>query len=309
LNVSNFLFKRICLVLVLVTVCCGLVSCAKKEEAPPAAASAPAPETADSEGDAGESPGKLQVASTDKRKIILNHAITLEVKKVVVSLETLKQLAESSGGYVFNSTRAGGESGSVSGQVGMRVPSGKASGVMKSIREMGRVESESSEAEDITEEYVDLEARLKNAKSSEMRLLGLYNKAGKLSDVLAVEKELTRVRGDIESFEAKKKNWDILTAMVTIDITLHEPSGAFPSGHRFWSTIKGAFGKSVVVVAESLHALIVFVAGVLPWLAVFGPIVYLFVKWRRKKKREKTVKNGNTEVHPVDVDAGSEREK
>jgi hypothetical protein len=107
---------------------------------------------------------------------------------------------------------------------------------------------------------------------------------------------LTRVRGDIEAFEAQKKNWDILTEMVTIEISLHEPSGGFPSAHRFWSTITGAFGKAVEVIADSLHALIIFVAGVLPWLVVFGPILYLLVKWRRKKKREKIAKAGTAEA-------------
>lgn len=302
MNAISLLFRRICLVVVLAIVCGSLISCKKKEEAP-APASAPAPESADSGGDRGESFEKVQLASVEKRKIILNHALVLEVKSVAVSLEALKKLAESSGGYLFNSTRSGSESGSVSGHVGMRVPSGKANGVMKSLRGLGRVESENSTAEDITEEYVDLEARLKNARSSEARLLDLYNKAGKLSDVLAVEKELTRVRGDIESFEAKKKNWDILTSMVTIEITLHEPAGAFPSGHRFWSAIKGAFGKSADMVAGSLHALIVFVAGVLPWLVVFGPIVYLSVKWRRKKKREEPGKSAAADSCRGEVDS------
>jgi len=304
-----FLLRRICLVLALLTVCACMTSCAKKEEAPPAPASAPAPEAADSDGETSATLERGQGAPIAKRKIILNHAITLEVKSVGVSLEALQRLAEASGGYVFNSTRAGSEGGPVSGQVGMRVPSGKASGVMKSIRGMGRVESENSTAEDITEEYVDLEARLKNAKSSEARLFGLYDKAGKLSDVLAVEKELTRVRGDIESFEAKKKNWDLLTAMVTIEITLHEPSGGFPSGHRFWSTIKDAFGKSFEVIADSFHALIVFAAVVLPWLAVFGPIVCLLVKWRRKKKKEKREDAGEADAGQGETEDGKVEKK
>ena len=303
-----FLVRRLSLVLVMVAVCGSLVSCKKKEEAP-APAAAPAPEAADSDGETVASLEKGQGVPAAKRKIILNHAMVLEVKSVALSLEALQRLAESSGGYVFNSTRAGSEGGPVSGQVGMRVPSGKASGVMKSIRGMGRVESENSTAEDITEEYVDLEARLKNAKSSEARLLGLYNKAGKLSDVLAVEKELTRVRGDIESFEAKKKNWDLLTAMVTIEITLHEPSGGFPSGHRFWSTIKDAFGKSFEVIADSFHALIVFAAVVLPWLAVFGPIVYLLVKWRRKKKKEKREDAGEADAGQGETEDGKVEKK
>jgi hypothetical protein len=278
---------------------CSLCSCKKKEEAPQAPASAPEAAAPAKEKSALLERG--EAAPARKRKIILNYSISLEVKNFVISLETVKQLAESNGGYVFNSSRAGDESGSAMGRISIRVPSGKANTVMKGIRGLGRVESENSTAEDITEQYVDMEARLNNAKSSEARLLGLYRQAGKLSDVLAVEKELTRVRGDIEAFEAQKKNWDILTEMVTIEISLHEPSGGFPSGHRFWSTIKGAFGKAVEVIADSLHALIIFVAGVLPWLVVFGPIIYLLVKWRRKKKREKIAKAGTAEAQQGEV--------
>ncbi len=281
MRVTCHFFRRICFVLVPAILYVGLVSCKKKEEAP---ASTPAPVSAESAAGSGESAQTVRASSANMRKIILNHTLVIEVRSVEASLETLRGLAESSGGYVFNSTRSGGDSGVVSGRVDMRIPSGRANGVMKSVRAMGRVESESSTAEDITEEYVDLEARLKNARSSEARILGLYNRAGKLGDVLTVEKELTRVRGDIESLEAKKKNWDILTAMVTIEITLHEPVGAFPSGHRFWNTIKEAFGRSAEVVADSLHALIVFAAAVLPWLAVLVPVGWLFIKWKKKIK-------------------------
>jgi hypothetical protein len=196
----------------------------------------------------------------------------------------------------------GDDGGSAMGQVAMRVPSDRAGGVMKGIRGLGRVESENSTAEDITEEYVDLEARLGNARSSEARLLGLYRQAGKLADVLAVEKELTRVRGDIEAFEAKKKNWDLLTAMVTIDISLREPSSGFPTGHRFWNTIRSAFGQSLGVIADSIHALIVFVAVLLPWLVIIGPIVYLLVNRRRKKKRAERERIGQADTRPGEAE-------
>jgi hypothetical protein len=299
MSVTRRFLRHVCLVFVLAIILCALFSCKKKEEAPPAPASAP--EAAAPASDKSAVLEKGDPAPARKRKIILNYTISLEVKDLAAAQEVVKQLAESNGGYVFNSSRAGDESGSAMGRISIRVLSGKANTVMKGIRGLGRVESENSTAEDITEQYVDMEARLNNAKSSEARLLGLYRQAGKLSDVLAVEKELTRVRGDIEAFEAQKKNWDILTEMVTIEISLHEPSGGFPSGHRFWSTITGAFGQSVEVIAISLRALIVFVAGVLPWLAVFGPIFYLFVKWRRKKKREKIDKAGNTEAQQGEV--------
>lgn len=295
MTVSRLVLRCLRLGFAMMLICGSLISCMKKEEAP-APASAPAPESASSMRDTAALLQKGQGAPAEKRKIILNYTISLEVKDLAAAQEVVKQLAESSGGYVFNSTRAGDESGSAMGRISIRVPSGTADKVMKGIRGLGRLEGESSTAEDITEQYVDMEARLNNARSSEARLLGLYRQAGKLSDVLAVEKELTRVRGDIEAFEAQKKNWDILTEMVTIEISLHEPSGGFPSAHRFWSTITGAFGKSVEVIADSLRALIVFVAGILPWLAVFGPIMYLIVKWRRKKKRVKGIQAGKREA-------------
>jgi hypothetical protein len=307
-------------ILVLAVVICGLASCKKKEEAPPAPppeAAAPAADRSGDEGTDQSSPpqGKMaaaekgQAAPARKRKIILNHALSLEVKNVAAALDSLKQIADANGGYVFKSNRVGDDGGSAVGQVAMRVPSDRAGRVMKVIRALGRVESENSTAEDITEEYVDLEARLGNAKSSEARLLGLYRQAGKLADVLAVEKELTRVRGDIEAFEAKKKNWDILTAMVTIDISLREPSAGFPTGHRFWNIIRSAFGQSVGVIADSLHALIVFVAVILPWLAIFGPLVYLLVIRRRKKKRAKEAGEGKGEARISGAEGGESEGK
>jgi hypothetical protein len=266
---------------------CTLISCVpKKESAPPPGT--PVPEAASPAPAAEPSADKLErqaSAQAIKRKVILNHAIALEVKDFSVTLESLSKLAESSGGYVFKSTRSGRDRGSVTGEVGIRVPTAKAGSALKGIRAMGRVESENSSAADITDEYVDMEARLKNARGSESRLLGLYNKAGRLADVLAVEKELTRVRGDIEAFEAKKKNWDILTEMVTIEVTLREPSGAFPSLHRSWNTIREGFGESADIVAGSLKVLILFAAAILPWLAIFLPLIYFFISWRRKRRR------------------------
>ena len=97
----------------------------------------------------------------------------------------------------------------------MRVPPGKMAGLLEKLRVLGTVTSENSTGEDITDEYVDLEARLKTMKASEARLLELLQRqTRKLADVLAVEKELTRVRGDIEAYEARRRNWDILTTLV-----------------------------------------------------------------------------------------------
>lgn len=267
---------------------CGLSSCKKKEEAPSPppsvenrASTAPAGNAAQNKGEA--------VPQENKRKVILTHAVDLEVQEFKAALESLTKLAESSGGYIFKSKRNSQDSKYQWGEIGIRVPASKAGSVLTGIRGLGRVNRENSTAEDITEGYVDLEARLKNVKASESRLLELNHRAEKLTEVLEIEKELTRVRGEIESFEAKKKNWDILTEMVTIEINLHEASGGFPSFNRLWTLIKNGAGSAVEGLFDSFAFLIIFLGAVLPWLAVFGPLIYLYVRFRRKKRQYKSL--------------------
>jgi hypothetical protein len=282
------ILRRLVIILALLIIVHGLASCKKKEEAPASSptsagstASAPVADNAAPEGEA--------VPQQSKRKIILNHAFSLEVKDFKVAVETLTKLAESSGGYVFNSTRSTHDKTINYGEVGMRVPVREAGNVLARIRGLGRVDSENSSAEDITDGYVDLEARLTNARSAETRLVELYRKAGKIADVLAVEKELTRVRGDIEAFEAKKKNLDILTDMVTIDVSMTEASSGLPSFNRIWSPIQSAFGKALTGFADSLHVLIIFLGAIIPWLVVFVPLGYWYLRKRRIKSREQSL--------------------
>lgn len=273
-----------------------LVSCKKKEEAP-----VPAAGRAAKAGDAEAQKGTAAPQDT-KRKVILNHSINLEVKDFPAALEALTRLAESSGGYMFKSNRNSHDRNNTWGEVGIRVPVNRAGGVLTGIRGLGRVESENSTAEDITENYVDLEARLKNARSSESRLSELYRKAGELADVLEVEKELTRVRGDIEAFEAKKKNWDLLTEMVTIEVRMSESSSRFPSMSRLLTPLKTSFGQALVSFVDSLHGLIIVLGAIIPWAAVFGPLIYIYLRKRRNKvcKGNVPTKDGTLDEERVD---------
>jgi hypothetical protein len=274
-------FVRYLLLACLILSCVAASACKKKEEAPASAPAAPA----------AESPEPVQggaPAQQAKRKIILSYELTLEVESLSSSVEAITRLAESCGGYVFESSRSSLDKKSFSGEIGIRVPSAKSSGVLSGLRKLGRVEQENSTAEDISEQYVDLEARLKNAQASEARLKQMYQRAGDIEDVLEVEKELTRVRGDIESFMAKKRNWDILTEMVTIKISLREPSASLPSSHRFWRPVVSAFGEALEGISASLHALIIIVGFLLPWLVVLSPLLYFVVRRKRRMRNEKS---------------------
>lgn len=230
-------------------------------------------------------------ATPSKRKVIVTHSLSLEVKNLSSAFKSVIDLAAIQGGYTTETSRTRNDDGSYVGSVAMRVPPGSVGGLLEKLRCFGKVISENSTGEDITDEYVDLEARLKNMRASEIRLQELLTRrTQKLADVLAVEKELTRVRGDIESFEAQKKNWGILTTLVTIRVELIELKGAFPALYRIWTPIRTAFGGALEGFAESLHAVIVFMGTILPWAALFGLFVYLYFKmWQKKRLTSKPV--------------------
>jgi hypothetical protein len=287
---------RIILLIILVFVSLTtLFSCKKKEEAPAPASGQFDVRKSRTENEVPAPPPTETAQDDSQRKVIMSHALSLEVKSLSAALESLTRLAESNGGYIYESTLTSYDRNSYAGMVGIRVPVGKTSGVLGAIRSLGRVENERSNAEDITDDYVDMEARLKNAQASETRLKQMYQRAGTVKDVLEVEKELTRVRGDIEAFMAKKRNWDILVEMATIEVNLHEPTAAMPAAHNFWGPIRSAFGSSLEGFANSLRVLIIFIGVIVPWLVLFVPACYLVARQvkRRRDRKKKALSSEN----------------
>ena len=105
----------------------------------------------------------------------------------------------------------------------LRVPADQLDGMLADAKKLGRIESESQSGQDTTSEYVDLQARLSNAHSTAQRLTEiLRNRTGKLADVLAVEQELDRVRGEIEEMEAERKTMLNQVSYATLNATITE---------------------------------------------------------------------------------------
>lgn len=280
MNLGNSFWSRTFIYLTLFSSLWCLTSCKKKEEAPAPILSA-SPTSASPQGGSATLSEGVPAPQERTRKVILNYSIQLEVQEFDKAINRLTKLAESSGGYVFKSSSNSQDKSYKWANVGLRVPSSEVGNALTTIRGLGTVERENSTAEDITEGYVDLEARIKNAKASEARLLQLSQKAGKLSEVLEIEKEISRVRGEIESFEAKRQNWDVLTELVTIELEIHEGTGS-PSLHRLWTSLKASTTSAVQGLFDSFAFLIIVVGTVLPWAVVFGPLAYLFMRFRGK---------------------------
>jgi hypothetical protein len=105
----------------------------------------------------------------------------------------------------------------------LRVPADQLDATLAEVRKLGRVEAESQSGQEVTAQYVDLEARLSNSRNTERRLIDLLQqRTGKLADVLAVETELSRVRGEIESMESQRKSLAKQVDFATLNATVNE---------------------------------------------------------------------------------------
>ncbi len=216
------------------------------------------------------------VPTLPQRKIIVTHNISVEVQDFAKSYEAISRMAEQLGGYNTEAYRLRAEDGTHRGKVAMRVPPPRVGGLLDSVRKLGTVVSEGTKGEDITEQYYDLETRLRNSKAAEKRLVELLGKrTGKLADVLEVERELTRVRSEVESMEARKRNIELLSGMTTITVELSEPHRAVPAARRVWEPVRTAFGDALAILSLSLRYAILAIIGSVPWLGILAAAFYL----------------------------------
>ena len=148
---------------------------------------------------AGSPGGTLQFAD---RKIISTGNITVEVDDVESSVAAVEAIADGMGGYVEVLSRSGGDDFSRA-SLTIRVPQGQFASAYDRIRDLGEVLNEHQGSEDVSEQFIDLEARLKSALREEQSYLSLLGRTSNVSEVLAIERELARVRADIERYQGQ----------------------------------------------------------------------------------------------------------
>ena len=222
---------------------------------------------------------------TDERKIIRNGSVGLEVASVEEAVTEIKKLVDGAGGYITDESVSEDEYGTKSGSILCRVPADELDPTLAALSEIGDVEYVSISANDITDQYFDLEVSLDNQKQLEARLVELLKRpTNELDDLLAAERELARVRTDIDSMEGRKRLWDNQIAYSTVSVNLHEPAPVVPGGGVFralWSSFGRAGENFVLTVAE----LIAFTGTLVP-IALAAFVVFWGGRkvWRRRKK-------------------------
>ncbi|MHC1604995.1 MAG: DUF4349 domain-containing protein [Candidatus Methanofastidiosia archaeon] len=210
------------------------------------------------------------------RQMIKSGYILLEVENFESSQAAVSGIAQATGGWVESSSVYEGDDGRRTGYITIRVPSESFEIVLSELEKYGQVKSEQTFNIDVTEEYIDLEARLENLQAQEERYLELLEKAQSVEDILKVEVQLERIRGNIESLQGRLNYLESQVEMSRIQINLEEPTKDRGLG------IVDAFRKSGKAFVSAVIGIIIFFGYFIP-VAILFVLCYFGVKKARNK--------------------------
>src|SRR5438128_2504441 len=168
-------------------------------------------------------PGETPAPELANRKLIRNATVELEIVSFDDAVQKITALANEERGYVATTNSEKQANGKLRGQVIVKVLPENLDRFLQKVRGLGELKNQTLGTEDVTKAYFDTDARLKNARVMEQRLIDMLKaKTGKVSDLLQVEKELGRVREDIEKMQGDLKYWDSQVQFATATISLSE---------------------------------------------------------------------------------------
>ena len=259
--------------------------------APSAPRAVPAPAPAQSKGAAGPQGVAPDQAPADAARLIVRQAnISILVNDVPASATAVQEMATRFGGYVVNTSRSYAGDLPVA-TVAIRVPAPRFDEAMAEVRKMAvRPPTENINSQDVTEEYSDLQAQLRNAEATEKQYLALLDRAQTVEDVLKVQQQLSNIRGQIERLKGRILFLDRTTATSLISVDIRAVASAAPIVEPNWlpvETLKSAL-RGLVQTAQVL-------ANIAIWLAIFSPLwvsVTVLVLWLRRRRRRAKAAGG-----------------
>jgi len=199
--------------------------------------------------------GSAEVAnSIGTRQIISQGSMSVEVTDVPSAATRVRAIAEGVGGFVEQLSSHGvGEF--QQSTITVRVPQDEFFSVFEQIKSLGKVQNENAGTEDVTERFIDLEARLKSAQREELSLSSLLEQADEVSEILVIERELARVRTDLERFQGQLNFLERRVDLATITVSLNHPQrddGRAPSGSLKMETsnVDGSVSAVKAVVSQ-----------------------------------------------------------
>lgn len=219
------------------------------------------------------------VKTLPERKIISTATLTIEVASVQVAINDITNLTLESGGFVSKSSISDIGSNRKNGHITVRVPQKSFYSTFEKIDALGTEKYRQVSGQDVTEEFIDLGARLDNLQKQETRLQEILKMATAVKDIIEVEHELERVRGEVESLTGRLNYLNQSVEMSTIAVTVMEPASI--GGDDGWG-ISNALRDAVRGFIESIRGIIIFTGFIIPILIYLGIAVLIALGIKRK---------------------------
>lgn len=230
-----------------------------------------------------KSPNDTSVATpgtvTDK-KVIKNGNLSLRVDSVDKASEKISEIARNNEGEVFSSNFSQHGTNAKSGVMTVKVPVKNFEKTFGEIKKVAIiVNNESTTGQDVTEQYTDLQAQMKNKQAEEQSYVKLLDQAQKMDDILAITRQLSATRGEIERIQSKIRYMDSQTDMSTISASLSEDTSVtIVDSWRPWQVVKESVRELIKSVQGWIDFIIRLIIKVIPVLFLYGIIIYIFYR-------------------------------
>ncbi len=223
--------------------------------------------------------------------IIRKASLTVRVKNVPKALDEVRSVTEDAGGYIGNETTTRDGKGRERTKVVLRVPVASYADVLADLEGTGKLLERTAKAQDVTEQVVDVESRIKSQRASVARIRDLMDEATKLSDVVVLEGELSTRQADLESLLAQQASLKDRTSLATITLSLSETPGKKAAAEDDDPGVLDALAGGWGAFLTMLRWIVVAVAAVLPFAAGAALLVFLWLRLvhpRLTVRRERT---------------------
>ena len=240
-----------------------------------------------------EAGGELTAPEPSGPMVVQTASLSIVAKNYDEANAAVQKLVAARGGYIekLDAKAQSGDSRSLS--VALRVPAKELDGLLADLRRLGHVEEESKSNEEVSAEYVDLQARLKVAQATERRLVELLGtRAGRLEDVLDVERELARVRSEVESMQGQSALMLHRVSYATVQVELSEEYHQKLQSQSMGAKLRNALLAGVQNLLDGIVALLIFLLNyglsILFWLALILVPAWLILRRMRARRIAKS---------------------
>ncbi len=225
-------------------------------------------------------PGQIVSDNGIETKIIKTASLTIEVKDVNSAVETLKNIAARNGGYISSTNVQKNYKDQLTGNVVIRIPQAEFETVLAGVEAIGTVKSASTQGQDVTEEYVDLQAQKTSYDNQLTQYNAIMKQSTKIEDIIKVQEQIDRVQTELNRLEGRIRYLNSRIDLSTISVSLQEPEPVGgDTGHNFIATIN----EGIAGFLGMIDAIIIILFTLLP-LIILGGIGYGIYRWKKGNK-------------------------